>query len=465
MKKVIAALIIGGITVISCREHRANNPPNAPVVLGPDSAQVNESVTFRASATDPDGDSVAIRFDWGDGNTSNWSGFVPSGQSVSMSHTYTTAGTYYVKVQAKDVNEATSDWSSAHKIVVYSGQIGWTKTYGGGDWDWGYSIQQTLDGGYIVAGETQSFGVGWTDVYLIKTDANGDVIWTKTYGGSGGWDCGNSVQQTSDGGYIIVGYTYSDITGYSDVYLIKTDANGNVEWTKTYGGGGEDCGNSVQQTSDGGYIIVGGITYFDCDVYLIKTDANGNVEWTKTYGGSGEDCGNSVQQTSDGGYIIVGKTTSFGAGDYDVYLIKTDANGDVIWTKTYGGSGEDCGNSVQQTSDGGYIIAGETWSFGAGASDVYLIKTDANGNVEWTKTYGGGGEDCGNSVQQTSDGGYIIAGGTTSFGAGGGDVYLIKTDVYGNVSPKISVRVVQPGDAKSMLRSYQLHMKYEKLRR
>ena len=360
MKKVIVALIIGGITVISCRGHRANNPPNAPVVLGPDSAQVNESVTFRASATDPDGDSVAIRFDWGDGDISSWSSYVSSGQSVSMSHTYTTAGTYYVKVQAKDVNEATSDWSSAHKIVVYSGQIGWTKTYGGGDWDWGYSIQQTLDGGYIVAGETQSFGVGWTDVYLIKTDANGDVIWTKTYGGSGG-----------------------------------------------------DCGNSVQQTSDGGYIIVGGITYFDCDVYLIKTDANGDVEWTKTYGGSGEDCGNSVQQTSDGGYIIVGKTTSFGAG----------------------------------------------------ASDVYLIKTDANGNAEWTKTYGGGGEDCGNSVQQTSDGGYIIVGGTTSFGAGGGDVYLIKTDAYGNVAPKISIGVVQPGGVKSMLRSHPLHIKYEKLRR
>jgi len=329
-----------------------------------------------------------------------------------MSHTYTTAGTYYVKAQAKDVNGALSGWSSAHEIIIYSGQIKWIKTYGSGG-DVGFSVQQTLDGGYIIAGITWSFGADYEDVYLIKTDAYGNVEWTKTYGGNAG-DQSYSVQQTQDGGYIIAGETESG-AGRHDVYLIKTDVYGNVEWTKTYGGG----------------------------------------DW---------DLGCSVQQTQDGGYIIVGATESFGAGEFDVYLIKTDAYGNVEWTKTYGGSYNDCGLSVQQTEDGGYIIAGYTYSFGAGKGDVYLIKTDAYGNVEWTKTYGGGGDDRGGSVQQTQDGGYIIAGATGSFGAGSWDVYLIKTDAYGNVSPKISIRVAQPGGVKSMLRGYQLHMKYGKLR-
>ncbi len=415
-----------------------NNPPDAPVVSGPDSAQVNESVTFTASATDPDEDNVAIRFSWGDGDTSSWSSYVSSGQSISMSHTYTSTGTYYVKAQAKDINGAISDWSSTHKIVIYSGQteqITWTKTYGGSDDDWGCSVQQTQDGGYIIAGGTWSFGAGGYDVYLIKTDANGNVEWTKTYGGSS-YDCGFSVQQTKDGGFIIAGYTCSFGAGYADVYLIKTDAYGNVEWTKTYGGSDYDFGYSVQQTQDGGYIIAGKTCSFGAggyDVYLIKTDANGNVEWTKTYGGGSDDCGFSAQQAQDGGFIIAGGTWSFGAGGYDVYLIKTDANGNVEWTKTYGGSSYDCGFSVQQTKDGGFIIAGYTCSFGAGYADVYLIKTDAYGNVEWTKTYGGSSYDYGKSVQQTQDGGFIIAGYTCSFGAGGADVYLIKTDANGNV--------------------------------
>ncbi len=163
-------------------------------------------------------------------------------------------------------------------------------------------------------------------------------------------------------------------------------------WTKAFGGTNEDYGRSVQETSDGGYIIAGYTKSFGAgsyDVYLIKTDANGDTTWTKTYGGSNIDQGYSVEQTSDGGYIIAGNSKSFGAGLDDVYLIKTDANGDTTWTKTYGGSNIDQGYSVEQTSDGGYIIAGYTKSFGAGSYDVYLIKTDANGDTTWTKTYGG----------------------------------------------------------------------------
>jgi hypothetical protein len=310
----------------------------------------------------------------------------------------------------------------------------WTKTYGGDSYETGYSVQQTSDGGYIIVGSTWSFDAGFADVYLIKTDANGDTVWTKVYGGTND-DVGRSVQQTSDEGFIIVGGTRSFGAGYSDIYLIRTDTNGDAIWTKTFGGTDWDYGRSVQQTSDGGFIVVGETGSFGeggSDVYLIRTDTNGDAVWTKTYGGTADDYGYSVQQISDGGFIVAGELGSFGEGGTDVYLVKTDANGDTVWTKTYGGTTSDYGYSVQQTSDKGYIIAGETWSFGQGGADIYLIKTDANGDTIWTKTYGGANNDYGYSVQQTSGGGYIIAGETWSFGEGGADVYLIKANKNGN---------------------------------
>jgi len=180
------------------------------------------------------------------------------------------------------------------------------------------------------------------------------------------------------------------------------------------------------------------------DVFLIKTDANGNVQWAKTYGGTSRDEAYSVQQTSDGEYIVAGVTYSFGAGGGDVFLIKTDANGNVQWAKTYGGTNGDSAYSVQQTSDGGYMVAGVTYSFGAGGGDVFLIKINASGNLQWAKTYGGTSRDEAYSVQQTSDGGYIVAGRTQSFGAGGGDVFLIKTDANGYIGSCGIVRNVTP---------------------
>jgi hypothetical protein len=317
----------------------------------------------------------------------------------------------------------------------------WAKTYGGAGNDYGFSVVQTSDGGYVIAGDTSSFGLGGSDIYLVKTDSSGNQLWQRTYGGAGD-DVGYSVQQTSDGGYVIAGWTTSFGAGGYDIYLVKTDSSGNQLWQGTYGGTGNEEGCSVQQTSDGGYIIAGYVTPFGSggsDVYLVKTDSLGNQLWDRTYGGAGEYAGFSVKQTPDGGYVIagyaskiVGYSSLSNVGDYDVYLVKTDSLGNQLWQRTYGGKRNDASFSVQLTSDGGYVIAGYTGSFGAGGYDVYLVKTDSSGNQLWQGTYGGAGNDFGYSVQQTSDGGYVIAGYSTSFGAGGYDVYLVRTDASGN---------------------------------
>jgi hypothetical protein len=243
----------------------------------------------------------------------------------------------------------------------------WTRTFGSSQ-DEGHSVQQTSDGGYIVTGWTASIGAGGSDVWLIKTDASGDTIWTRTFGGSG-MDKGRSVQQTTDGGYVVAGNTASFGAGGFGFWLIKTDSSGDTIWTKTFGGRGSDSdyGHSVQQTSDGGYVVTGDNGF---GVWLIKTDASGDTLWTRIFVGGG--VGYSVQQTSDGGYIVAGETGS------SVWLIKTDAWGDTLWTRTFGGNDSDCGHSVQQTTDGGYIVAGVTSSVGAGFYNVWLIKTAAD---------------------------------------------------------------------------------------
>ncbi len=253
-----------------------------------------------------------------------------------------------------------------------------------------------------------------------------------TFGGQD-FDYAFSVQQTTDGGYIISGSTMSFGNGITDIYLIKTDASGNEQWTKTFGGADSETGYSVYQTTDGGYIISGSTMSFgngSTDIYLIKTDASGTEQWTKTFGGAGGETGYSVQQTTEGGYIIIGTTSSIGNGNSDIYLIKTDASGTKQWTKTFGGASSESGYSGIQTFDGGYIACGRTLSFGNGSADVFLVKTDSSGVEQWSKTFGGAEYDVCRSIQQTNDGGYIISG-ESRIGGIGDNIYLIKTDANG----------------------------------
>jgi hypothetical protein len=314
----------------------------------------------------------------------------------------------------------------------------WNRTFGGSSDDVGSYVQQTNDGGYITAGYTSSFGAdapySWLikvqsrgDIWLIKTDPDGKKEWDRTFGGLGK-DLGFCVQQTKDGGFIITGAKKSFwvLTNY-DVWLIKTDPEGKEEWERTFGGSGEGVGFSVQQTTDGGYIIAGYTTYPEGQkAWLIKTDPNGDKEWDVALGRKDTEAA-SIQQTTDGGYVLTGYTTSFGAGKEDVLLVKTDSRGAVEWAKNFGGSNKDLGLSVQKTKDGGYIITGYTESFGAGKGDVWLIKTNSTGIKEWDRTFGGPNSDLGSSVQEAKDGGYIITGyNTTSTGSPEGNSQLFK---------------------------------------
>ena len=317
------------------------------------------------------------------------------------------------------------------------GDILWTKTYGSSGDERAYAIQQTLDDGFIIAGYTAHSGLSSADIWIIKTDSVGDSLWTKTYGNDY-IDWALSIKQTTDEGFIIAGFTHLNLLS-SDVWMIKTDSFGDSLWSKTFGGNEDDWAGSIQQTIDGGFILGGfttDIVSSSRDCWLIKTDSNGDSLWTKTFGGNSDDWIRSLQQTNDGGYILSGITDSFGAGGRDAWLIRADSIGDSIWTKTYGGTEDDwVYTSVPVTADGGFIVGGGTYSYGVGSSDVWLIKTDTSGEILWTRTYGGVEQDYASCVFQTSDNGFLIAGYTNSFSIGNEDVWIIKTDDLGYTGP------------------------------
>ena len=332
----------------------------------------------------------------------------------------------YNKTNSCDIKE---------RIIVNNDN--WLKTIGTTSSDGGRSVFGTNDGGYIIVGYTYINGPYDVDILLVKTDSEGNVEWNKTIGESGR-EYGNSCIQTKDGGYIITGFTtsYSSSPFNKDVYIVKTDRNGNILWSNSYGGTDEDEGNSICEGIDDSYIICGYTKSFgegDNDVYLIKIDDNGNIIWDKTFGGISSDRGNKIIKTKDGSFVVAGATGSFGVGLRDFLLIKITNDGEILWSETYGvKSNYEWALSVCETIDDGFLIGGFSDILFNELMDVYVVKTSSDGSQQWTKRFGEGTfYDYGICIIRTLDGNYSICGTSKSID-NGNDIYLLKIDNDGN---------------------------------
>lgn len=357
---------------------------------------------------------------------------------------------------------------------------GWQNVYGGIQDDIAVNILQTNDGGYILSGSTTSFTFGDRDIYIIKIDAQGNEQWNQHFGGFS-QEIGGQVMPTDDGGYIVIGTTQSFGVGGSDVYVIKTDAWGNELWSQTYGDTLDEGGESILQTPDGDYVIVGhqSSSGNGGDIYLLKIDAQGNEVWTYSYDVDYIDAGNDISLIDDNGFIICGYSSEQ-IGNFEAIVLRLDSNGTQLWNQNYASSDFINAFRILQSNDGGFVLTGiisqdmgifkidlngsEEWiqtygllgfdvSYGItlcsdngfsitgytsyqtnGSRDVYMLKTDAQGNQQWSRNFGGAAAYEGRTIQQTSDGGFVIAGHTESFGSGGRDMYLIKTDSLGSLT-------------------------------
>ena len=326
----------------------------------------------------------------------------------------------------------TSDGGFAIAAAVYGGADFWlVKTDANGNMEWNqtyeafsaHSLVEASDGGYAIVG-----GNG-----LVKTDAYGNLEWNQTYGGPG-VDLANSLIETSDGGYAIGGSfnpDYEDPFGDRDFWLVKTDSYGNMEWNRTYRDSPSNYCSDLVETNDGGYLLAGntGRYLVEANIWIIKTDEQGNIEWDKRYGGREQSGANSVVKTSDGGYALAGYLSQ------DFWLIKIDGSGNIKWNQTYSKSGVEEAYSLVVTSDGGYALAGITTGAIGKQSyiDSWMVKTDTSGNEIWSQTYGGTGDQYLYSLIETSNGAFALAGFKTSTYAGPPDLWLIKTDEYGNI--------------------------------
>ncbi|VAX20249.1 hypothetical protein MNBD_IGNAVI01-761 [hydrothermal vent metagenome] len=293
----------------------------------------------------------------------------------------------------------------------------------------GKSSLQSVDGGYIITGSITNYN-SLSDIYIIKTDAKGDTLWTRAYG-SENCDVGNSIIKTTDGGYIIAATASTYQCGVNAAYLLKLNSEGDSLWSNSYVPNvpnSEATASSVKQTNDGGYIFVGNTSLYGKNIFIVKTDESGNTLWTKNYWGQYPQ---SIEQTNDGSYILTGKNYTQGTST-DVLLMKISSSGDSLWARTYDiYQDNDEGHSVIQTSSGNFLIAGTSW-IGYGNSDICLIKTNSVGDTIWTKRIGGDKLEMGKAIKETSDGNFIIVGSTQSFGNSFEDVYLIKIDTNGD---------------------------------
>ena len=356
------------------------------------------------------------------------------------------------------------------------GKIEWQRLYGGSGGEEAHSIQQTTDGGYVVAGYSTSsangditgINHGSNDAWVLKLNASGDIQWQRLYGGNSSEDF-NSIRQTADGGYIAAGFSMSsangDVTGTNsspgsqDTWIVKLNSSGNIQWQQLYGrvDSGSDMGISIEQTTDMGYIISGAAFRVGSDYRILKLNSAGTVEWDKVYGGNGIDNIHYTMQTADGGYIVTGYSTSSASGNVtgtshggnDIWVIKLNAAGNIQWQRLYGGAGQDSSTSILQTSDGGYLLgassnssaSGDITGTSHGGYDSWVVKLNSVGNIEWQKLYGGNDSDLTTSIKQAVGGGYIISGysksslsgDVTDSTNGAYDYWVMKLDISGNI--------------------------------
>ena len=448
---------------------------SAPILYSmyPTNGEVDVSISSELTWYAFDSDEDKLEYDIYFGNTPN----PPLVSFEEESNIYAPEGmcggatTYYWKIVAKDDRGGKYE-SGTLKFTTK--MIQWQKCLGGSGSDYANSIQQTEDGGYIVAGYTSSTNGdvsdnnGGNDYWVVRLDEDGSIIWQKCLGGSG-TDYAKSIQQTADGGYIVAGDTYSsdgDVSknnGKGDYWVVRLDEDGSIIWQNSFGGSENDMVNSVAQTSDGGYIVAGYTSSTDGDVsdnnggndcWIVKLTDEGSMTWQKCFGGTKNDYAASIQQTSDGGYIVAGITYSTNGdvsgnhGGSDYWIVKLTDEGSMTWQKCFGGTGSESASSIQQTSDGGYIVTGYTSSNNGDVSgdnhggwDYWMVKLTDEGSITWRKCFGGNDTDYGNSVEQTSDGGYIVAGytrsqngGDVSGKIGGDDYWIVKLTSDGSMT-------------------------------
>lgn len=348
----------------------------------------------------------------------------------------------------------------------------WQETYGGTGSEYAHSVKQTPDGGYITAGYTNSTDLevvgnaGGQASWLVKTNSLGVLQWQKVLGGTA-LDRAYAVDITTDGGYVVGGYTFSndgDVSGNNggaDYWIVKLDASGNIEWQQTYGGSSNEILWDIKQTLDGGYIGLGVAESNDGDIsspkggqdyWVVKLDSDGNLEWEKSYGGLGFDEGQKIALTSDGNYVLAGVSNSDDGditnnkGFSDYWIVKINTIGTILWQKNFGGSSLDIANDIKETSDTGFIITGYSDSQDGdvvgnttSSTDYWVVKTDSSGNLEWQKSIAGGDTDLGYGVTQTADGGYAVVGNSLSSTGdateqiGADDIWIIKLLPNGDI--------------------------------
>ncbi len=374
------------------------------------------------------------------------------------------------------------DAKTTFDATGFLGQLEWVKSYGGSGEESLQAVISTSDGGYAALGITNSTNgdiidkdIAVNDYWLLKFDNEGDLLWSKTYGGSRD-DRGQSLIQTADGGYALTGYAMSDDgdgsknEGFHDNWVIKVDASGIIEWEKSFGFSGHDHSYDILATEDGGLFFTGflDITSARADgntekgtsitrhgvgeFWATKVDAKGNLQWRGYYGGTNNDRSHAVVRSDDGGFVMCGFTESDdfdinnSRGSYDFWVVKIDTSGNLVWEKSYGGTGIERAQDIANTADGGFVITGSTFSNDVdisknnGESDIWLIKIDAEGRLVWESTFGGSFFDAAHSVILSNDGGFIVTGNSKSSdkdlnaNAGENDIWLIKTDAFGNMT-------------------------------